>query len=88
MDKKKQDKPSVNVKDVAAVENGSPSDIKVKECEIIRFSEGFDTYDLVVVVLNAQETQVPIKKGNVFAADKTVKLKVRKIGEKEIVIVD
>ena len=59
---------------------------EVKEFTIIKFLEGNQTHDVVVVVINKDEMQVPIVKGKVFLNDKTIKLNIRHMDGKDIVI--
>lgn len=59
---------------------------EVKEFTIIKFLEGNQTHDVVVVVINKDEMQVPLVKGKVFPNDKTVKLNIKHMDGKDIVI--
>ena len=91
----KQNKPS-EIVDVEITEdkNTQPVIVKddnadvsdVKEFTIIRFLEGNQTHDVIVVVANKDEMQVPLVKGKVFPNDKIVKLNVRHMDGKDIVI--
>lgn len=56
-----------------------------KEFPIIRFIEGRDL-DVVVIVLNKDEMQVPLPKGKVFRNDKNVKLNIKHMDGKDFVI--
>ena len=59
---------------------------EVREFTIIKFLEGNQSHDVVVIVINKDEMQVPIVKGKVFPNDKTIKLNIRHMDSKDIVI--
>ena len=59
---------------------------EVKEFTIIKFLEGNQSHDVVVIVINKDEMQVPIVKGKVFPNDKVVKLNIKHMDGKDIVI--
>ena len=59
---------------------------EVREFTIIKFLEGNQSHDVVVIVINKDEMQVPIVKGKVFPNDKTIKLNIRHMDGKDIVI--
>ena len=68
------------------VKNYSVDVSEVKEFTIIKFLEGNQTHDVIVVVINKDEMQVPIVKGKVFPNDKTIKLNIRHMDGKDVVI--
>ena len=68
------------------VKNNNIDVSEVKEFTIIKFLEGNQTHDVIVVVINKDEMQVPLIKGKVFPNDKTVKLNIRHVDGKDIVI--
>ena len=59
--------------------------IESREFSIIRFIEGREL-DVVVIVLNKDEMQVPLPKGKVFPSDKKVKLNIKHMDGKDFVI--
>ena len=59
---------------------------EVREFTIIKFLEGNQSHDVVVIVINKDEMQVPIVKGKVFPNDKTIKLNIKHMDGKDIVI--
>ena len=59
---------------------------EVREFTIIKFLEGNQSHDVVVIVINKDEMQVPVLKGKVFPNDKTIKLNIRHMDGKDIVI--
>ena len=59
---------------------------EVREFTIIKFLEGNQSHDVVVIVINKDEMQVPVVKGKVFPNDKTIKLNIRHMDGKDIVI--
>lgn len=59
---------------------------EVKEFTIIKFLEGNQTHDVVVIVINKDEMQVPVVKGKVFPNDKVIKLNIKHMDGKDIVI--
>lgn len=59
---------------------------EVKEFTIIKFLEGNQSHDVVVIVINKDEMQVPLVKGKVFPNDKVVKLNIKHLDGKDIVI--
>ena len=59
---------------------------EVREFTIIKFLEGNQSHDVVVIVINKDEMQVPIVKGKVFPNDKVIKLNIKHMDGKDIVI--
>ena len=59
---------------------------EVREFTIIKFLEGNQTHDVVVIVVNKDEIQVPVVKGRVFPNDKTIKLNIKHMDGKDFVI--
>ena len=59
---------------------------EVKEFTIIKFLEGNQSHDVVVIVINKDEMQVPVVKGKVFPNDKVIKLNIKHMDGKDIVI--
>ena len=59
---------------------------EVREFTIIKFLEGNQSHDVVVIVINKDEMQVPVVKGKVFPNDKTIKLNIRHMDGKDVVI--
>ena len=59
---------------------------EVREFTIIKFLEGNQSHDVVVIVINKDEMQVPIVKGKVFPNYKVIKLNIKHMDGKDIVI--
>ena len=59
---------------------------EVREFTIIKFLEGNQSHDVVVIVINKDEMQVPVVKGKVFLNDKVIKLNIKHMDGKDIVI--
>ena len=59
---------------------------EVREFTIIKFLEGNQSHDVVLIVINKDEMQVPVTKGKVFPNDKVIKLNIKHMDGKDIVI--